>query len=118
MKTIKQTCSIEYKFINPSLGPILGNRHIGLIISNGKLLKTYDLQYKDQNKLNELGKPGQKIIIDFLNGRLNKKYKIEYNNQNKPVKIYPINTKNIEGASYIIKILNLLYNKYSWYIIK
>jgi len=72
-KVMGSKCEVNYRFLNVSLGPVLGQRSFRLFLDHGKLLKIIDLR-TGKRADPALGTPGLSIVMAWLHGEKNEKY--------------------------------------------
>lgn len=103
MKTKEaESCTVEYRFLNPSLGPVEGERTFRVVLRGEKVLEVVDLRTATRADPGQ-GFPGLGIVREVLAGKREGKYRVTYDDKGRPLKIEVASGGT--GASYRIDIL-------------
>jgi hypothetical protein len=99
-------CKVEYRFENPSLGPIYGKRNFMIVLQKGNPTQIIDLDTGQEAEKN-LGTPGLHLLLDALKGKKKNDLLYQYDNHGKLISIKSRVTPGQIGAQFSLK---LLYN--------
>ncbi|WP_457602962.1 hypothetical protein [Nitratifractor sp.] len=98
----KKSCTVEYRFFNPSLGPVEGERTFRVVLRGDKVLEVVDLRTHTRADPGQ-GFPGLRIVREVLAGKREGKYRVTYDDKGRPLKVEAASGR--AGASYRIDIL-------------
>ena len=97
-----ERCTVEYRFFNPSLGPLEGERAFRVVLHGDRVLEIVDLgsgSAADPAR----GTPGLRIVREVFFGNAEGKYRVIRDGDGRPKRIEPLSAAT--GASYRIDIL-------------
>ena len=97
---MSRSCYIDYTFQNPSLGPVYGKQAIRVVMERGKI-KSFINRKTNKPQSTIFGRPGWRIVQDFIKGNT-KKYSISYTNRSYPIVIRPLTANNRIGNSFSV----------------
>ena len=101
IKSLPASCSVSYRFLNPSLGPVYGERKLKVSFEGTTVKNIVDLM-TGRNAERNKGTPGVRVLKEYLSGTRRKELQYRFDKEGK---LLEIRKEGALGGSYRIEIL-------------